>query len=709
MTRGAALISVLTAAFLLVPAAVAGAARATVAPAGQVQAASATSRQDAQIVVSSIAPAVPRDSSTPVKITGAVANTGAATMSWVSVRLRFSRQPFATRAEMQAFADGGQILDSTRFTVPVSQLPASGKVPWEFTFTPAELQMFRFGVYPMTIELVNTAGQQLAAQRTLMPYAPANQPVARTKIAWALPLVDQPRRGDDSTFVDDGLKQSLADDGRLGKILKIAETPSKGVTWFVDPSLLDDARAMSQGYSVGAAKKPADQAAGQWLQRVRTALADVPVSATPYGDPDVAAVSHQGLDSAARTALDMGGSVATDLLGKEVTTSVNWPVGGVIDNDALDALAVGDVKTVLLSATALPPNPPVTYTPDAGAKLETVKGTVGVVLVDPVLSQLLTSGASAPGGPTLATQRFLAETVMIGAERPQEARTVVAAPPRRWNPDPAFVTALLKATASAPWLKPVTLGSVKPSKPATPRTGLLYTDKDRQAELGKSYLSGVKKLGRRADLTAVVTQDRRRVFDTALLRLTSSAWRGRTGEASPLVKQIDAAVTTRTDAISVSTGEQERMLAGNNGVIPISIRNDLPDQEVTVGVKITSGDRKLLTIGSYESPVTISPGKTRPIDIPMTASGGGQATVKVQLTSATGARYGPPVEITVRTTGYTGIALVIVGAALAVMLAAVTLRILRRHSRRPTGRRRPAPPPAPAVVPEPAQHREGPS
>ncbi|MBB4699895.1 DUF6049 family protein [Sphaerisporangium siamense] len=727
MTRGAALISVLTAAFLLVPAAVAGAARTT-GPRAEPAAVAAKGRQDAQIVVSSITPQVPRDPSTPVKISGTVTNTSAAPMSWVSIHLRFSRQPFADRASMQAFADGGQILDSIRRSVPVSQLPASGKTPWEFTVTPAELQMFRFGVYPITIVLANGAGQQIAAQRGFLPYAPGDQNVVRTKISWALPLVDQPHRGDDATFVDEGLKQSLADNGRLGKILKIAETPAKGVTWFVDPALLDDARAMSQGYSLmdpkataksltegaGTSKKPADQNAAQWLRRLRTALTDVPVSATPYADPDVAAVSHQGLDSITRTALDTGTAVATELLGKDVTTDVNWPVGGVIDHDGLDALSVGDVRTVLLSSAALPPNPPIAHTPDAAAGLETVDGTVGVVMADDVLSRLLTADPAGAGGPALLTQRFLAETVMIGAERPQEARTVVAAPPRRWNPDPALVTSLLKAVGSAPWLKPVTLDSIKPGKVELPRGDLAYTDKDKQAELGKSYLSGVRKLSRRADLTAVVTGDRRRVFDTALLRLASAAWRGHTGAAAPLVKQVDAAVTTRTNAISVTTGEQERMLAGKNGVVPISIRNDLPDQEVTVGVKITSGDRKLLAIGSYESPVTISPGKTRPIDIPLIANGGGQATIKVQLTSENGVRYGAPVEVTVRTTGYTGIALVIVGAALAVMLAAVTLRFVRRRqARRPSNRRRGGGPPPPAVPepvrPEAVQHREGPA
>ncbi|GAA3788825.1 DUF6049 family protein [Sphaerisporangium flaviroseum] len=713
MTRGAALISVLTAAFLIAPAAVASVGASQAALAEQMTSATAASRQDVQIVVNSVTPQVARDPATPITISGSVANTGAAPLAGVSVRLRFSRQKFLTRATMQAFADGGPILDSPWRTIFVNEFAPSGKVPWEFSLTPAELQMFGFGVYPLTIELVDGVGRQLAAQRTLLPFASKDQPVTRTKIAWALPLMDQPHRGDDATFVDEGLRQAVADDGRLGKILKIAETPSKGVSWFVDPALLDDAQAMAKGYMLKSGartlKKPPDQGAAQWLQRLRGALSEAPVSATPYADPDVTAVSHHGLDTATGIALTKGASIATDLLGKDVGTTTNWPMGGLVDHDALDVLAVGGVKRVLLTSAALPPNPPLTYTPDAAASIPTVQGPVDALLVDPVLSQLITpADTSAPGSAALVTQRFLAETAMISVERPDEPRSVIAAPPRRWNPDPEFVTALLKTAATTPWLKPVSLSSIKPSKTAVPRSDLVYTEKDAQGELPRSYIGTVKKLGNRAELTVAVTKDPRRIFDTALLRLTSTAWRGRTNSAGPLLKQLDAAVTTRTNAISITS--EQRTLAGKNGIVPISIRNDLPDEVVTVGVKITSSDRKLLTIGAYESPVTISPGKTKSLDIPMIANStsGGQTTFKVQLTSVGGASYGLPVEVTVNRTGYTEIALVIVGAALTVMLAAVMLRVLRRHSRRPAKGRR-AGRPGPRAVPEPAQHREGPS
>ncbi|GII80429.1 hypothetical protein Sru01_54110 [Sphaerisporangium rufum] len=734
MTRGAALVSVLAAACATAAAALCGApaadARSAAGAPATAQAVSApvpgqaARRQVAQISIDSVSPQAPRDPDQPIKISGTVTNTGSAPLSWISIRLRFSRSAFTDRAQMQAFADGGQVLDQTKQSRPLSQLPAAGKAAFEFTTSPAELGItgFRFGVYPLTVELVDTAARQLAAQRTFLPYAQRGVAVSRTRVSFALPLIDQPHRGADlpgqaggsadEVFLDEGLREAVAAGGRLDDLLKIAEAPGKGVTWFVDPALLDEASAMAQGYRLrskdGTTARPGDRQVAEWLRRMREALADRTVAATPYADPDVAAAAHNGLEAATRTALDKGATVASALLGREIGTTVGWPAGGVVDHDGLDALAMGGVRTVLLAATALPPQPPVTFTPNAAATLETVRHEVKVLLADPLLGQLF-GGATAPDTPALAAQRFLAETAMISAEPGGGPRGVVVAPARRWSPDPAYVTALLKSAGSAPWLRPAGLGSIKAAD-EVPRGPLTYTDKDRQAELDRSYLTKVRRLGLRAEVTATVTDDHRQIFDTALLNLASSAWRGRIKEAGPLFDQVDAAVTERTEKVSVNTVTQ-RTLAGDNGVVPISIRNDLAGQDVELGVRITSGNERVLEIGRYESQVKISPGKTKPIDIPMIAHrAGSSTTVKVQLTTADGLiRYGKPVSVTVRVTGYTAITLWIVGAGLTVMLAAVVLRVLRRHARRPAKGRRAAPPEPVATVPEPARNREGPS
>ncbi|WP_406311293.1 DUF6049 family protein [Streptosporangium sp. NBC_01639] len=678
------------------------------------------SRQSPQLVVEAMSPDVPREPATEVSVSGSFTNTGTEALTGLRIRMRYSSQPFARRADMQAYQNG-ELPQPTAWRAqsylqPPSLAP-SAKAPWQFDFTPQQLGITRFGVYPVAIEVLDPLGQQLAIQRTFVSYLPKDVKVPRTRLAMVLPIIDQPRRADDRTFLSDGLSASLTAGKRLGNLLKIAQdtASAKGLTWLVEPALLDDVRALSRAHTVETKGKtenrPANAAAATWLGALRTALAKPPVVATPYGDPDVTALAHNGVDTIVSTGISAARIIAKETLGRDVVTEVNWPVNGLLDYDGLDLLATGGVRSVLLSEPSLPPTtptapttptttPPATTpgtTPDATATLQSVDGPVTAMVADTALSEILGAETSTPGAALLNRQRFIAETAMISSEPVTTARTVIAVPPRRWDPDPAYVTDLAKTAAALPWLAPTTLGAVKPGKGVpTPRADLTYTDQDRRKELGKPYMTSVKRVGARADLTAAVTTDQDiDVFDLALLRLASSAWRARDEAATPYVKRVASAVDERTGKISITGTEQSqiRTLAGKNGEVPITVHNglgqDVDANEVTVRLKVTSDQPGMLQIENYEAQnesITIRGGQNRTIRVPMTAmtTSGGQITVAVQLTTEDGRKYGKPVELTVRTTGYTGIALVIVGAALLVMLAAVVLRVLRRRGSRRT-------------------------
>ncbi|WP_433248102.1 hypothetical protein ACQPYK_48220 [Streptosporangium sp. CA-135522] len=693
MINKAALLAVLTTT-LLFPAAVVPSVTANAQTTAMI-------RQSPQLVVEKISPEVPRDPAAEIKISGSFTNTGTEALTNLQIRLRFSSQPFARRADMALYLKGQGPQPGTWNQSFVPQAAPSAKVPWQFVSTPQQLGFTRPGVYPVTVEVIDSFGQQLAVQRTFLSYVPKGVKVPRTRLAMVLPIIDQPRRADDRTFVSDGLPASMAPGKRLGNLLRIAQdtTSAKNLSWVVDPALLDDAQALSRAYTIETKEKgenrPANAAAAEWLGDLRTALAKPPVVATPYADPDVAALAHNGIDDVTRTGIQAAELVAKQTLGRDVLTDVNWPVNGLIDYDGLDLLSTAGVGTVLLDELNLPPAIQQATTPDASATVESVSGPVTALVADTALSEIVGADTSAPGSALLNRQRFIAETAMISLEPVTAARTVVAAPPRRWDPDPAYVTDLAKTAAALPWLAPATLGAVKRGKGVpTPRTGLTYTDQNRREELGKGYVKSVRRVGARADLTAAVTtrQDLD-VFDTALLRLTSSAWRDRDETAAPYVQRVGDAVDDRIEKISITGAEQSqiRTLAGKNGEVPITVHNglgqDVDANEVTVRLKVTSDQPGQLRIESYEAQdesIVIRGGQNRTIRVPMTAmtTSGAQTTVTVQLTTEDGRKYGKPVELTVRTTGYTGIALVIVGAALLVMLAAVVMRVLRRRGSR---------------------------
>ncbi len=66
-----------------------------------------------------------------------------------------------------------------------------------------------------------------------------------------------------------------------------------------------------------------------------------------------------------------------------------------------------------------------------------------------------------PASATLATQRFVAESVALLDERPgTSSRSVLVAAPRSFNPDPAAASAFFQTAASIPWLEPVTTATL---------------------------------------------------------------------------------------------------------------------------------------------------------------------------------------------------------------------------------------------------------
>ncbi|SEG78484.1 hypothetical protein SAMN05444920_104608 [Nonomuraea solani] len=696
MIRKATLLAALSAA-LLAPLV---AAAPSPAAAKQGAAAAVTGRQSVSLSISSITPDVPKSVTDQIKFSGTVRNDTGTPLSNVYIRLRYDAQPFTDRVTMAAYqADQNQATlprnVSSKSSMIIPSVPAGSSVRWEFIATPPQLGYRTFGVYPVAVEVAPNNAISLFTQRTYLTYAPPTVPKRPVnKLAVALPVIDQPHRATDDTFVDDKLSQALTGKGRLADLANLAQSAPSSVTWVMEPSLLEDLQKMSAGkYTVQVKDdkqvKPASAEAGQWLTNMRTALASAPVVATPYADPDVAALAHQGLDSQTRRAIDLGGQTARSLISRNAKTNVYWPAAGVLDADALDLLSVSKVDRVLLNSTNLPPQTPATATPDAASTLDSVNGPVTALTADAELSRLFEPQAGT--STLLSTQRFIAETAMISAEPGQILpRSLVIAPSRRWDPNPTLVAALLKAANRLPWLRLTPLESIKPSKASVPRAGLTYTEQDRKEELSGKYLEPVKNAWSEAQLTALITGRTESSFDAAVLRLTSSGWRNGTRAGRSVTKTVGEAVSARTNEILItgSGPDRPRTLAGSNGVVPISVKNSL-STPIALYIDVKSNNPELLQVTyRQDEPLKIGGKQIGTVRVPMNAAPdvSGDATVTVQLKTSDGRPYGKPQRLTIRTTGYTGIALVIVGAALTVMLAAVVLRVLRRRSERKLAR-----------------------
>ncbi|WP_285584096.1 DUF6049 family protein [Herbidospora sp. NBRC 101105] len=641
-------------------------------------AAAATARAADPVTLSEFSPESPTRPDQTITIAGAVTGTP---QSFVRVQIRYAAgRPFTSRADIASYVTGQTVFtNSWRTKVQATQVDGSGKLPFTLSLSPAELSISQPGVYPLEVEAVDAATEQVVGvERTFLTYVPKGTAVKPTRLALALPLTAQPKRADDQTFVDD----DLFGDGRLNNLLALATATDETATWFVDGSVLDDAQRVSRPYYLDGAAKEAVAQGAEWVTSLRSALADNPVMAMPYADADLGAIVHNGLDTTTPTAL-LVGSFATNQLLKvgSATTSTIWPVGGVIDRDTLDALAVNGVDTVLLAQAAVPPQATAALAGSAGV-VDTVSGPVIVQTADPVLSGLLGTDGRAAGATVAARQRYIAETAMNGLTANRAAPLIAMPSNHLWNPDPTFMAALLKPL---PWVRDVPLASIRPAKNASVGD-LVYPPQARQAELPKSYMSGVRRLARTAEVAMALPTSGQRTYDRAVLRLTSASWRG--GKKAPaFARQLNSAITKQMDRVFIVGADDPFAVAGTNGRILVTVRNTLREN-VKFNLEVRSRDPDQLQVEArggvfVEKQAEVQAGKAGTYEIPVVVPADhGKAAFDVQLLTADGRKYGKPTEIVISATGYTGIALVIVGVAVTIMLAAVVMRLLRRHQRK---------------------------
>lgn len=647
------------------------------------------------VVLEDITPSAPGPDST-VRITGHV-RAGERDLQDLSVRLRFSPSAFVSRGVMQVYAAGGSSARFETRPLPKTATRVAGKLAsgetasFNLTVEVSDLNVDEFGVFPLGVEAVS-GDAPVARQRTFLPYTPEDSAVEPTRAAWLWPVVDRPHRAMDGMFVDDELAQSLSTDGRLARLVSAAGTPQPDsdspfpLTWAIDPALLRAARDMSDGYAVreGAGnvtrhgEDHQDSAiADEWLDRLRTEVGEGKVLSVPYADPDVMAIHRAGLDKNLTLAVTRGPNITSEVLGRDVTSDVVWPPGGWLDQDTLDTLAVAGTNTVILNEDSLPPAERLTYTPNAATATPTIGGSADVLLADRTITRILGEATREPGSAVLARQRFLAETALITDERPYDEGTLLIAPPRRWDPPPGFAAEVLESSADVPWLTPTGLSQLKDNPATVDRAGPRYPQAARRQELDQDHLDNVRSTYRDVQGFAAILEPRTSVFDFALLRTESSAWRDRGDRGRQLRELIHQQLQNKRQKVEIVT-DPWRVLASNSGTVPITISNGMNDRSVAVSLSLRPRNRARLDIDNIPERITIQPGRKATVKVQMSAVTSGVADVVARLETPEGEPYGEPVNLKIRATGYGSTALAVTGGALGFLFLGVAVRVIRR-------------------------------
>ncbi len=460
-------------------------------------------------------------------------------------------------------------------------------MPWNSGGIPTD------GLYPVRISLLQGAERLDSITTAVTHLAEAVSAPLQAVVVW--PLDGPTWRRPDGSY-DEDVDAPIRPGGRLDRFLAAIErVPDAAVLLAPDAALLEDLADRADGFSErflsddGFATReilpedPPAQRAARFLERLSTALANVPLAplAPPYARADVAGLvaAPDQLDDEAVRAITNARSLIADVTGVAPDLATYWATTP-LSREALDVAIESGANRLLLPFEMLQHDDDLSAYPELPPpvrSLTTAKGRrVLAGVSDPYLDEAIERAATQPA--LEATQRLLAETAIVWAERPNDAqRLLVVAPPPGWAPlDPRLTESLLQSLRTAPWLE--LTGFPNPAV-ATPRPrGAMLAPRPEGLPDGladaivqaRSELTAIQEalLDPGGDIGGRPFEE----LDRNLLR-APSWWLRDQPVAGALVDSVQAAVDEAFGTVEVATGATIT-LTSETGTIPVTLRRD---------------------------------------------------------------------------------------------------------------------------------------
>ncbi|PYC87522.1 hypothetical protein C7C46_04195 [Streptomyces tateyamensis] len=682
-----------------------------------------------------------------VQVSGTVTNTGPTALKAPTVGLSFGRgnQQLAYRSSITQLlsrtdpvsSDGTKLQGATR---TLGDLPAGGSAAFDPISIPlGDLKLDGNGVYELAVEVQagtpdDESAHPVGIARTVLPYFPEPNGVQPTKVATLWPLTHAPElvaqsnsdSEDSPVLRDDSLAADLAPAGRLGQLLNLgSDLPS--VTWVVDPELLDAVFAMTKPYRVqtpghgGAPAKDSNTVAGtgqavatEWLAKLRTAVAKngAEVVSLPYGDPDLASIAHNangvaGLETELDRARLEGRLTVEGRLSVDPKDSVGWPYQGALDQPTAQAAQQLGASELLVSSASVPDQ--LSYTANAARQLSTGQTAVAA---DSTIANQLQSDLTTADARAQATQRLLAETLAVTLQRTTQQRTLLVMPPRTLTTATAQVLHdALKTAQKAGWTAWAGLDEVART-PADKGAGTSiaepYPADLRGSELPAATFQSVAAMQHDVELMVRILTVPSRVsapFGASMARSVSTAWRGDPSGAAGYLANSQAYLTQLKTAVSIPPKSSSLTLAGDSGLIQVSVRNDLHQPVVNLELRLTSSQPNRLRVTSQHS-IELPAGQSTSPRFQAQAVGNGTVAMTAQLWTVgpDAQKYGEAVTFNVEVSQVPSGVWWVVGAGALLVLAAGVRFVL---ARRKHGGQPPEDPDAPLVDPQAPPQADG--
>jgi hypothetical protein len=547
------------------------------------------------------------------------------------------------------------------------------------------------GVYPLT--LVATAPlpsgeRRVATMTTFLPYFPEAVP-QRAGFTLVVPVTDQPEVVAPNVLLDQRIAQEVAPGGRLDRLLGFADSAAErsaagALTLALDTSLVDSLRTMGVGAwrDLTADKvRPANKDAARALSRISALTSASTTMLLPYGDVDVTGLSAAGRPDHVSTAVRLAPEhLPDDISATTTTTNIALPAGSCTTPAGFATLAAAGVTSAIVDDTCLPADPALTYTPSAHTRVLIGGRAVNLLVTDGELNRIIAAG---PGRtrdaatPRAAEQLFLAETAMIVLEQPNLQRSIVAAAPRDWDPPSGWLPTLLRDASTVPWLSASSAPGLLSSFEVA-RGSLVPVD---NAALPVSYLDDVADgQGLLAGICTMLParpptlrSDCEQAW--TFLGAESVGFRGDLPAGRRLLAALGGRAGAYGSAVHVAASS-EVTLTSRSGKVPVVLENNLA-QPVTVQLTLEARDRSRLRSATVVTR-TLRANQKVQVEIQVRAESAGRFPVLLTLHSPSGQRLGQPLQITVRSTAYGILALVITISAVGVLFLAVLIRAIRR-------------------------------
>ncbi|QNK82201.1 DUF6049 family protein [Nakamurella sp. PAMC28650] len=436
-------------------------------------------------------------------------------------------------------------------------------------------------------------------------------------------------------------------------------------------------------------------AAITYLAALRKAVAGRQVLVLPFSDPDAVAMVRAGLGQQLSSLVSRGRDVASRVLqlapitapGQPgLVTTMAMPEGGVVDDATLAALSNNGLTQALLSPRSLQ---------HAGGAIGAVTidearnggHAVNAVVTDADVLSMVNTVVGKGRSAGLAVRLDALAAVLAGGNFDGSATPLILTQSHRWTPDVAglqVLTGLLRAMESGGVLAGVPLPAI--AGVAKLASTVTYPDDARQHELDADYLASVgRDLGLLAGVRdsvaktkGTLTLDPADVLDplsTAMALTMSTGFRTNDRTGRSILQTTEATLRPLHEGVKIAAGTSYTLAASTSPLL-INVRNDLP-YVVTVRVVIRGAQTVGMT-ATDPGPLSIPAGQARQFKIETKVVKAGKFPIQVQLIAADGSAWSDPQTITVRSSAYgtlTVILIIVAGGALFLMVA---LRIVQR-------------------------------